>query len=130
MNHVKMLFLSLLKNDISVQKMIYTLSEKNVSDYLKQEDITAYQAYCCAALAKESKRTLQKIQYIKEYNTLIQQSLYIDKECLTARIIRFLVEKNLTNVKFTSHQDEDRQFLYEHSSDDEDYKELIEKMLK
>lgn len=110
--------------------MIYTLSEKNVSDYLKQEDITAYQAYCCAALAKESKRTLQKIQYIKEYNTLIQQSLYIDKECLTARIIRFLVEKNLTNVKFTSHQDEDRQFLYEHSSDDEDYKELIEKMLK
>lgn len=40
--------------------MIYTLSEKNVSDYLKQEDITAYQAYCCAALAKESKRTLQK----------------------------------------------------------------------
>lgn len=28
MNHVKMLFLSLLKNDITVQKMIYTLSEK------------------------------------------------------------------------------------------------------
>lgn len=42
MNHVKMLFLSLLKNDITVQKMIYTLSEKNVSDYLKQEDISSF----------------------------------------------------------------------------------------
>ena len=35
----------------------------------------------------------------------------MDQVCYEARLIRFIIEKNLTNVQFESHQDQDKAFL-------------------
>lgn len=127
MEKIKQTFLSLVRGNVPVNKMIPLLVGQNAGG--DKKEILAYQAYCCALMARDAKSRLQQIQYVKEYNTLIQHSLYLDSQGLSARLVRFLIEKNLKNVIFVSHADEDRQFLTEHAADDKDMEELIEKIL-
>lgn len=127
MEKIKQTFLSLVRGNVPVNKMIPLLVGQNAGR--DKKEILAYQAYCCALMARDAKSRLQQIQYVKEYNTLIQHSLYLDSQGISARLVRFLIEKNLKNVIFVSHADEDRQFLTEHAADDKDMEELIEKIL-
>lgn len=127
MEKIKQTFLSLVRGNVPVNKMIPLLVGQNAGS--DKKEILAYQAYCCALMARDAKSRLQQIQYVKEYNTLIQHSLYLDSQGISARLVRFLIEKNLKNVIFVSHADEDRQFLTEHAADDKDMEELIEKIL-
>ena len=133
MEKIKQTFLSLVRGNVPVNKMIPLLVGQNAggtsAESSDKKEILAYQAYCCALMARDAKSRLQQIQYVKEYNALIQHSLYLDSQGISARLVRFLIEKNLKNVIFVSHADEDRQFLTEHAADDKDMEELIEKIL-
>jgi hypothetical protein len=85
----------------------------------------AFQAFCCAVLARQSNSMLQKGKYIQQYGEFINRAIRADHICFETRLIRFLVEKNLTNVQFESHQSIDRGFLNEQLAVIED-KGLIE----
>lgn len=88
----------------------------------------AYQAFCCAMLAKQSKSYLQKGKYIKQYAEFLTKSLMIDGQGIEARLIRLMIERKLENVKFTSHAEEDTVFLKDQLAGvtDENLKELIQ----
>lgn len=80
----------------------------------------AYQAFCCAMLAKAASGLLQKGKYIQQYGTFINKAVAIDAACYEARLLRFLVENKLENVKFTSHAEADRDYLQAHVDSEQD----------
>jgi hypothetical protein len=91
----------------------------------------AYQAFCCALLAKHARALFQKGKYIKEYAAFINKALLIDANCIEARLIRLLVEKKLEDVSFNSFAREDALFLTNQVSfvEDKYIKELILKAI-
>lgn len=109
--------------------------ERTIEDLITQvkkdkslhADRYAFQAFCCAMLAKESKSYLQKGKYIKQYASFITKSLKIDKDCIIARLIRYMIESKLEQVQFTSHQEEDLEFLKQTAQtvEDQNLKQLI-----
>ena len=72
----------------------------------------AYQAFCYAMLAKDSSSILQKGKYIQQYGEFINKAIVINENCYEARLLRFIVERKLENVKFVSHQEIDKNFLF------------------
>jgi len=109
--------------------------ERTIEDLITQvkkdkslhADRYAFQAFCCAMLAKESKSYLQKGKYIKQYASFITKALTIDSDCTIARLIRYMIESKLEQVQFTSHKEEDLEFLKEaaHTAEDQNLKQLI-----
>ncbi|HEU4552188.1 MAG TPA: hypothetical protein VFS25_05115 [Chitinophaga sp.] len=71
----------------------------------------AYQAFCYAMMAKEATGLLQKGKYIQQYGEFIGKSIVIKSDCYEARLMRFIVEKRLTEVEFVSHKQVDMEFL-------------------
>lgn len=71
----------------------------------------AYQAFCYAMMAKEAAGMLQKGKYIQQYGEFIGKSIVIDSNCYEARLMRFIVEKRLTEVDFVNHKQTDMEFL-------------------
>lgn len=65
---------------------------------IPQDEKSAYQAFCCALLARNEKKLMQKGQYIKEYDLFIQKSFSINPDCIVGRLIRMMVEKKLEIV--------------------------------
>ena len=92
----------------------------------------AYQAFCCAMLAKSASGLLQKGKYIQQYGTFIGKAITIDAACYEARLLRFLVENKLENVKFTSHMEMDRDYWLANvnSGQDQYLKEVTLKALE
>lgn len=131
MNTIKTLFIDVAYEEKSVSDLIKVLTDKNIANMITEDEKNAYQAFCCALLAKEAKNIMQKGQYIQEYNIFIQKSLYINYDCIVARLIRLMVETQLQDVNFTSHIDDDSHFLSENinTSSDEELIKLIIKIL-
>lgn len=78
---------------------------------IAEDEKYAYQALCCALLARDTDKMLQKGEFIQAYYKYICQSLAINSNCYTGRLFRFIVEKSLTNVDFVNHNEEDKIFL-------------------
>jgi DNA phosphorothioation-dependent restriction protein DptG len=72
MEAIKTIFLEVAHNKRSVSDLINVLTDKNVANNIGEDERNAYQAFCCALLAKEAKHVMQKGQYIQEYNLFIQ----------------------------------------------------------
>lgn len=111
METIKTIFKEVAYNQRSIYDLIHVLINKNTDDKIEDGEKNAYQAFCCALLAKQAKSLMQKGQYIKEYNQFIQRSLLINPNCVISRLIRLMVEKRLENVRFVSHIEEDSLFL-------------------
>jgi hypothetical protein len=112
---------------LNLDAFIMAVKEYNLSAAPKY----AYQAFCCALLAKQANALLQKGKYIKEYAAFMQKALLIDINCIEARLIRLMVEKKLENVSFTSFAQEDILFLSNQlpSVEDNYIRELILKAI-
>lgn len=132
MKTIKTLFLEVAHDKKPVPDLINALTDKNVADNIGEDERNAYQAFCCALLAKQVKNIMQKGQYIQEYALFIQKSLFVNPDCIISRLIRLMVEKQLQNVNFTNHINEDSQFISERTNTltDEGLKELINEILK
>ena len=116
-------FYQVVKNQNSIKELIRAVKE----DTAASSERYAYQAFCCAMLAKESKSYIQKGKYIKQYGQFISKALFIDEHCTPSRLIRLLIECKLEGVAFKSHIEEDTVFLLEQLDNitDEILKELI-----
>jgi hypothetical protein len=99
-----------LENNTKVGVLIDLLKRDNL---LLEDQKYAYQGLCCALLAKEADKMLQKGEYIQAYSKYINKSLAMNTNCYEARLFRFLVEKGLSSVVFVSHFEEDKMFLTE-----------------
>jgi hypothetical protein len=121
-------FYKVIKEEKSINSLIKEIKRNKLSPPQK----FAYQAFCCAILSKNSDSYLQKGKYIKQYGLFISKSFEMDSNCIEARLIRFLIEQKLENVKFISHIVEDLRFLKEKydSVDDDNLKEIIYKAIK
>ncbi|WP_143304653.1 hypothetical protein [Chitinophaga vietnamensis] len=130
------------KNDTGISSVFYrvTQGEARLETLINQVNSTAlpaaekyaYQAFCCAMLAKSTSGMLQKGKYIQQYGVFIEKAMAIKNTCYEARLFRFLVEQKLEHVKFTSHIEQDRSFLQDqvnHVQDDY-LKELTFKALE
>ena len=106
-NKISELFYKVIKEEKSINSLIQEIKKGKLN--LSQK--YAYQAFCCAVLSKNSSSYLQKGKYIKQYGLFISKSIEIDSNCVEARLIRFLIEKKLKNVKFIDHTSEDLKFL-------------------
>ncbi len=128
-NQITLIFSEIANNTKPVSILIEILN--NDTDQIQTSEKYAYQAFCCALLARNEKKWLQKGQYIKEYDSYIRKSISINPESILARLIRLMVEEKLENVKFTDHIDIDRVFLHENKDLAVDIylKELIIKTL-
>jgi hypothetical protein len=71
----------------------------------------AYQAFCYAMMAREASGMLQKGKYIQQYGVFIGKSSGINNDCYEARLMRFIIEKKLSDVGFVSHTETDIEFL-------------------
>jgi len=105
--NVSDIFYKVVKNEEPIESLI---KEVKKSNSLLPEKY-AYQAFCCAILARKSNNYILKGKYIKQYSMFMSKSLVTDKECIIAKLIRFLIESNLKDVKFTSHIKDDLSFL-------------------
>mgnify|MGYP005788177273 CR=1 FL=1 len=131
MKKISVIFSEVAQKKISVSILINALTANEGCEGLEQSRRFAFQAFCCAILAKEAKGLMQKAQYIREYWEFIQQSLQISPESVEGHLVRLMVEKQLENVNFVSHVQEDSNFLLGIVSNIQDIaiKELIEKVL-
>lgn len=131
MKTISVIFSEVAQKKISVSILINALITNEGCEGLEQSTRFAFQAFCCAMLAKEAKGLMQKAQYIKEYWEFIQQSLQINSDSIEGHLVRLMVEKQLENVNFISHIEEDSSFLLSVVDNIRDLtiKELIEKVL-
>lgn len=90
-----------------IELLINELKQQQSTSSLKY----AFQAFCCAVLSRQSNSMLQKGKYIQQYAEFINKAIVMDELCFETRLIRFLIEKNLTNVQFENHQSVDKKFL-------------------
>lgn len=104
---ISKVFLDVIKNEVSVDILINEIKENKIAE----NDKYAYQAFCCAFLAKRAKRFLQKGEYIKQYGNYISKSFHLTPNSYLSVLIRNMVETKLENVKFKSHVQEDLEFL-------------------
>jgi hypothetical protein len=119
-----------LKNYSTVSNAFYKVvqAEGKVEDLISAIKSTslpasekyAYQAFCYAMMAKEASGMLQKGKYIQQYGEFIGKSIVIDGNCYEARLMRFLVEKRLTEVDFVNHKQTDMEFLSANVADLQD----------
>ncbi len=127
-NKISELFYNVVKNKEKIAPLIEEIKNNNLDPSIKY----AYQAFCCAMLAKNSDSYLQKGKYIKQYGLFITKSFEADSNCIEARLVRLLIEQKLENVKFINHTSEDSEFLtknYE-SIEDDKLKEIISIVIK
>jgi len=122
------IFYGAVKKDKSIDLLIKEVKKGDLDSSTKY----AYQAFCCAILAKESTSYLQKGKYIKQYGQFITKSLENNSNSIEGRLVRLLIEQNLENVKFVSHTKEDTEFLKANVNNVEDsnIKELINNTVK
>jgi len=103
---------NLLTEILDQNKKVDSLINMLKNDTTIEEDKKyAYQAFCCAILARQAEKMLQKGEYIQAYYKYICNALAINENCFEARLFRFIIEKSLTKVEFVSHHEEDKQFL-------------------
>ncbi|EGJ72494.1 hypothetical protein Bcop_2340 [Bacteroides coprosuis DSM 18011] len=129
-NQITLIFSEIANNTKPVSVLIEILN--NDTDQIQANEKYAYQAFCCALLARNERiNWLQKGQYIQEYDSYIRKSISINPESILARLIRLMVEEKLENVKFIDHIEIDRVFLHENKNLAVDVylKELIIKTL-
>lgn len=72
------IFYNVIKEDEQFDTLIKIIKKDDLNPSAKG----AYQAFCCAMLAKNSKNYLQKGKYIKQYGLLIEKSFMADSECI------------------------------------------------
>lgn len=126
-NQVSELFYNVIKKEEQIDFLIKEIKKNNLDVPVKY----AYQAFCCAILSKSSNSYLQKGKYIKQYGVFISKSIEANSNCIEARLIRFLIEQKLENVKFVNHMTEDLKFLKEHHNSVKDckLKEIISNVI-
>ncbi len=121
------IFYNVIKKEEQVDALIKVIKKDDLNPSAKG----AYQAFCCAMLAKNSKNYVQKGKYIKQYGLLIAKAFMADPKCIEARIVRLLIEQKMENVKFVNHTAEDLKFLIENYNSVEDIKlkEIISNLI-
>lgn len=131
MENLSNIFLEVAQKRMPVSKLIEGLLDIEGYEQLDQSTRLAYQAFCCALLAKEDRKLMQKAQYVNEYWEFIHQALLIDGNSTIGHLIRLMVEKQLDNVNFESHIQADLAFMMNVVNDIQDtaLKELIEKVI-
>ncbi len=107
--NISSIFLDVVKNEKCINNLILEVKKNRE---ISNSEKYAYQAFCCAVLAKGSKSFLQKGEYIKKYGVYISKAVQLDKECYLSILIRNMVEEKLGDkVNYMSHQAEDTTFL-------------------
>lgn len=94
------------KVDILIDKLL-----SSEADALNPADKFALQAFCCAMMADNTKNFLQTKQYISECCEYLNKAFAIDSHSYVCHLIRILIEKKMHDATFTSHIDEDADFL-------------------
>lgn len=108
------------KVDRLINKLLSSEAEE-----ISAADKLALQAFCCALMADSAKNFMQIKQYLNECCEYLNKAFVLDSESYVCHLIRILIEKNMHDATFTSHINEDAQFLSSYSANVEDgYKQL------
>ena len=114
------------KVDRLINKLLSSETEE-----ISTADKLALQAFCCALMADSSKNFMQIKQYLNECCEYLNKAFVLDSESYVCHLIRILIEKNMHDVTFTSHIEEDAKFLSSYSAEVEDgYKQLADYAVK
>lgn len=112
------------------EEKVDTLINKLLSseaDEMNPADKFAMQAFCCAMMADSAKSFMQIKQYISECCEYLNKAFAIDSHSYVCHLIRILIEKNMHDATFTSHIDEDVDFLSSYQLEVENgYKQLAD----
>lgn len=112
------------------QENVDTLINRLLSsgpEVIAPADKLALQAFCCAIMADSSNNFMQVKQYLNECCEYLNKAFAVDPQSYICHLIRILIEENMHDATFTSHINEDADFLSSYQAEVEDgYQQLAD----